>query len=533
MSRNPCRLSLTSRRLSIAAAALTGIGCLLLQVSVARAIGSSSPAEVVVTFDTSHGPADRLAALLGSTSYGTDLDIADPDNPGVHAWREAGLAYYRAVNLFDGANGVQVSREPRRGFRYDRYSRLFLRYQGLDRHLGYVRDVLGAVPIINVGEIPGVLSSCPDYPGGSTACAPTDWKEYSRLLTSVARHVDARFPGLGERTWYEVGNEPESHDGAPGEYWMGYEWERLALAGSLRSSVDWFTAAYRGLKAANPHARVAGPVTSHWAMGPDGCGAADWGPSEWLTQLAADGTGVVPDAIVYHDYAWAALDNGRLWCFGDGDDVSRASWLHGEAWTRTKLAANGFSPNIPILLTEHNRDLSDTDHVQHKAAAHLAANIARVANPINGSNLAQADFYVFDGEPGHLMAMYAAEPECRRPAWAAYAMLGAMVGQDILDTASSGAAIDVLATGDPHAPLARVLLANDNPVAAPVSLAIRNLVDWSQATAHLQAIDATSDACVPDAGSFQTVGVDEEGTLALTIEMPSFSVRLVTVTRHP
>lgn len=95
-----------------------------------------------------------------------------------------------------------------------------------------------------------------------------------------------------------------------------------------------------------------------------------------------------------HDYAWATYRNG---VFAYVTDPSEASWLDGESWVREKLVANGFPADTPLLLTEHNQRLGDPNYRHYLAAAHLTANIVRVADPRNGSNLAQADFYVFDG----------------------------------------------------------------------------------------------------------------------------------------
>jgi hypothetical protein len=173
-------------------------------------------------------------------------------------------------------------------------------------HLDDLLELAGKHDVKVLGVLlatPAYVSTCPERGPDAGRCAAADTEEYQRLAGEIAEHAKDTI-----RTW-EIVNEPDADwafEGTPEEY-----------AGML-------SAAYDGIKASDPGARV--------ALG----GLQRPDQSEWLERVFA-----TPGADAIHKFDIASLHlRGPV-----GPVVNRYSAFR--AW----LGARGFSG--PVWVTEH------------------------------------------------------------------------------------------------------------------------------------------------------------------------------------
>lgn len=333
------------------------------QTGAAQEAGRA-PMQVQVDLSATLGAAN-LEGLRGVCVWNLPSDSADPMHK---AWVRAGLAYPRWPWL----GHVEVSWQPK-----DDGSRaMVLNFDALDAILADCRK-MGIEPLFSVGGTPTALLSNSDVEikeyDNPSAYAPADYAQWGEFVSRIiSRVVEKGYRG----GYYEVGNEPEDYESC----WRGKPGS--TNADTLADYIELYLHSARAIKAADPSAKVGGPVCAHWDSVTASGGAHAWGLPQFLCALAKyrqehPGESMPLDFVDWHDYSYMSP---RL---SDGVDFV------------DKILAEAKWPTRPeYLITEWN--LSGEGITLYQRASHAACNIIREANPTT-RRIARLYWYVLDG----------------------------------------------------------------------------------------------------------------------------------------
>ncbi len=450
------------------------------------------------------GSAD-LGGLLGVCVWNLPTEL---DDPIYQAWKRAGFTYPRWPFLSAEVSWRQES---------DGRRSMVLNLDPLDALLDGCRKT-GIVPLFSFSDIPDALSSKPDAEAGDldgpSHYAPADYEDWQAYVSRIVGRVVERGYAGG---YYEVWNEPED---------FKYCWKgRPDSTDTLADYIELYVHTARGIKMADPSARVGGPVCAHWDSVTVSEGKHDWGLPEFVRGLAEHRRehpeeGIPLDFLDWHDYSFATT------VLSDGVDlVERA------------LAEAGWPGRPEYLITEWNRTLEGQVSPQCRAS-HAAWNVIREAAP-EGRRIARLYWYVLDG--GWDTALVDGPPRARlapsngvsytyglSPSFAVFEMLGNM---------NRGAYVRVKAE-DPLVALAtadeaglRLLVNNNTPDEHATLVELVNLPGHvGGGLCRIQRVDAehSSDGGGLEEGE-EAKRAMGQGSTSLTLSLPSHGTLLVTM----
>lgn len=311
--------------------------------------------QVVVACANRLGEAAPIADFLGAGG-GLYYMSKKADDPVVKAWRDAGMRHltFETLHTEDPLDRWITVKREKNAIQVD-----FTDYDG---YLKSYREYLQVQPFVYLGGMPRALSSLPNDPHYEVRM-PRDLNEWTAFVIQIVTHNVA----LGLRgLFYGAPGEPD-YAGADYGTWL-YRADAPAST-QLPNSIALYAATYRGVKAADPTAKVGGPATMNWQE-------TKWTRrppfvlADWIRALAqfnrqAGENAVKLDYISWQDYAWSSQ---RL---SDGADaVSKF------------LSNNGFDPHTPKVLGgsgwgSWSSDYLDNSWQPHQRASHAAYNIIR------------------------------------------------------------------------------------------------------------------------------------------------------------
>jgi len=420
-----------------------------------------NPGEVTVAAGRPLGDAAQIGDFLGAGG-GMEYLSTNPDDPVVQAWRSAGFrhASFETLHVEGDGRWYEVTRDDSGALRvgFDRY----------DRYLASYLDNLQAEPFVYLGNMPRALSSQPDinndlgYSDYSTYM-PRDLQEWEQLCAAIVRHNVETFGLRGLA--YGAPGEPDY----PGN-WLYAPGEDPAT--QLPNSIALYAATWRGVKSADPTARLGGPATMNWQITPN-TGTAVFTLADWIRELAAynasaGSEAVGLDFIAWQDYAWSSerIHDGA-------EAVSRF------------LAESGFDPNIPKMLAGSGwgswcSDYLDESLTPHRRASHALHNIIREFKDPRRRQFALALYYFFYelpwfGGDGNRIALVIVREDGTlnlTPLYAAFQMASAMAAGNEIVECFAPEPLEAMAVRNDSAASVIITLNNHtpDPVTAPVAV---------------------------------------------------------------
>lgn len=436
-----------------------------------------NPNEVTIFASTDLGDAAQISDFMG---VGGGLNDTSHNDALATAWRNLGLKYH-------SFEGLQEEHEHRY---YDitrgRDGKIKVGFERYDRFMDRILNTLNSRPVVNLGDIPRALSSQPEREEGAShlefgssgysAFMPRDLKEWEELVATIVRHNVERWDLRG-LTY-----------GAPGEYdYVGRGRREPSDDSSvqLANHIDLYAATWRGVKSADPTAKLGAPNTMSWQITSSTEGAA-YSLEQWLQALAeyrVQHPGIGLDYICWQDYSWASE---RI---SDGADAVAGY-----------LEAAGFDPKTPKYLATSgwgswSSNYGELDWPLHRRASHIAHNIIREFNDPRERQFGLAIYYFFHTDD----SMWYSDPEkpdienrdmFRRsalvafnldggteltPMYAAFQMAKNMMDADKIVGSSAPEPLEVMAVRDDRNKRVIITINNhlDQRVSAPV--AVRDL----------------------------------------------------------
>jgi len=400
--------------------------------------------EVTVSAKKSLGGASQIEDFLGAAGP-VQVFSENPNDPLVTAWRTLGLKHvsFEALHKEDAADRwIHL----RRG----QDNKLLIDFSDYDRAVSSFLMNLGATPLIYLGKIPRILSSRPhsdDY----AVYLPNDLKEWEDFVEDVVTHNVNTFGLRGIA--YAVLSEPDHVDS-----WKGSGGESPGR--KLEEHILLYAATYRGVKRADPTAKVGGPSTMSWQVTPRTTNVdTQTELVEWLRELEQvnrkakrrDRVGL--DFVAWQDYGWSGQRNS------DGAEVV-SGFLRGSS----------FDPNLPKYLAGSDGggwsgDYLNTGLEAHQHASHILQNVIREFKDPKQRRFAGAYYYTFfsreewrsPGDPDDdpftpqvsLVRQAADGSLYLTPMYAAFQMMKASASGDILETRAT-APIEAMAVRDPQ-----------------------------------------------------------------------------------
>lgn len=352
---------------------------------------AATPSEIVVNCRKPLGDAAAISDFMGA---GGGLGDTSHNDVLPRLWRELGFKHHSFEGLHEEHEHrfYDITRDPKGNIRVG-----FERY---DRYMNRILKDLRAHPIVNLGDIPRALSSQPDREEGSShleygssgygAFMPRDLKEWEELVATIVRHNVEKF-GLRGLVY-----------GSPGEYdyvGRGRRAPNDDKSVQLGNHIELYAATWRGVKSADPTARIGAPNTMSWKITPSTEKAA-YSLEEWLRALAkynakAGNKAVGLDYISWQDYSWASE---RI---SDGADAVAGY-----------LKAAGFDPKTPKYLATSgwgswSTDYGQTDYPLHRRASQIIHNIIREFDDPRERQFGLAIYYFFHTDD----SMWYSDPE--------------------------------------------------------------------------------------------------------------------------
>jgi formylglycine-generating enzyme required for sulfatase activity len=257
---------------------------------------------------------------------------------------------------------------------------LVLHFDALDASLSEFR-AMKASPLFMFAGMPAAIASKPPADDAAAKAhpaqfLPTDFRHWDEFVTGVVKYLVAK----GHRGGcYEVWNEAEDYN---------LSWKKTPGAETLNDYVALYVHTSRAIKAADPTAKVGGPVCAHWDSVAASGGAHTWGVRQFLLALAKHcrehpNDSVPLDFVSWHDYCMIGT---RL---SDGVD-----------FVDNALADAKWPARPEYWITEWNRDLGGPQAASpHQRASHAAWSILREADP-QSRRVARLYYYVLD-DPEH------------------------------------------------------------------------------------------------------------------------------------
>lgn len=422
----------------------------------------------------------------------------------VDAWRRA-MVGVGEISLFDdtGAAGVRVRKTG---------GKLSLDFSGLDAFVrDSVRKRLGVEHIyFSVSLMPRSLTANPRDEQGYFFYAPTDydtWYEAVRQTVSHIRNV-LKMPGASYIAW----TEPETYFS-----WRGKPGRKPGDPAILDDFIDLYVTTWHAVKAADPSAKVGGPMTTSYTSKNYAGTGATWGMEEFLSKLAAYNKDQPRYRVTLDEVVWQHYDSDERLAVGV-DHVRRILPQHGFA-AGTPQAVLGWNmqfTSVPIPCATISRQ---------RRAAFFAANIIEQLNPEGRRGLARAYIWPFDDDdvcvntalisvPLPERASYdwggygTGDPQtrapaineyCRRPAHAAFEMLRQMRdagGRFVrVSPAPEPGWVQMMASSNGRQ--IRAMLANNTAEPRAFTLAFRNLPTRADSVSvrHQRIDDAHSADC--------------------------------------
>ena len=415
---------------------------LLIALSVLSpaAFARTENAQLTVTCDSRMGPASQIEDFLGAGG-GFYYVSSDPANPVVKAWRWIGMkwASFETLHVEDPAERwIVVTR--------DAGGKIHVDFSDYDRYVRSYLENLQAKLFVYLGGVPRPLSMHPEDKNYHIYL-PRDLDEWEQFVFTVVHHNVADL-GLRGLTYGCLG-EPDHIDS-----WRGSG--SGIPAQTLREHVELYAATYRGVKAADPTAKIGGPSTMSWK-------ATKWTRNppfvlaDWIRELARYNTrtGLLKmvglDYISWQDYGWAGEN------LSDGADA-----------VSQFLRENGFDPKTPKMLVgsgwgSWGSDYLDDDMRSNQRASYVAHNFLREFRDPRQRKFAQAIYYNFFFNddwliPGDYDTEIVGRPSLVRlsksgklslsSSYAVFEMMSGMIRGDIVESATPSDNLEILATRD-------------------------------------------------------------------------------------
>ena len=423
---------------------------------------------MTVTCDSRLGPASQIEDFLGAGG-GFYYVSSDPANPVLKAWRRIGMKWtsFETLHVEDPAERWIVVTRAAGG-------EIHVDFSDYDR---YVRNYLGnlqAKLFVYLGGVPRILSLHPEDSENYHIYLPRDLNEWEHFVFTVVHHNVADL-GLRGLTYGCLG-EPDHMDS-----WRGSG--SGIPAQTLREHVELYAATYRGVKTADPTAKIGGPSTMAWK-------ATKWTKSppfvlaDWIRELARYNTRsslgkmVGLDYISWQDYGWSGEN------LSDGADA-----------VSQMLRENGFDPRTPKMLVgsgwgSWGSDYLDDDMRSYQRASYVAHNFLREFRDPRHRKFAQALYYNFFfnddwlilgdydteivGRPS-LVSLSKAGKLSFSPSYAVFEMMSAMLRGDIVESATPTDNLEILATRDDLSQTILIAVNNHSPDAAKVVLTVKEI----------------------------------------------------------
>jgi hypothetical protein len=353
---------------------------LLLSITFVLPAAPMSSREPTLTVDGASSVGDVRAIGDFLATQGTPGALghgAKSDAYIVNAWRRA-MVGAGEITFFDdsGASGVRVRKA--RG-------RLSLDFSGLDRFVrDFLRTGLRAEHIyFSTSLMPRALSSNPDDKQGYHFYAPSDddaWFEAVRDTVAHIRNV-LKMPGASYIVWHE----PETYFA-----WRGKPGRRSGDLAILDDFIDLYVTTWHAVKAADPSARVGGPMTVSYTSRDYAGTGATWGMEEFLAKLAAYNKAQPRYAVTLDEVVWQHYDSNERLAVGV-DHLRRI------------LPQHGFPADTPQVVLGWNMQFMSVPIpcgaiTRQQRAAFFAANIIEQLNPGGRRGLARAYMWPFDDD---------------------------------------------------------------------------------------------------------------------------------------
>lgn len=434
-------------------------------------------------------------------------------------------------SLFEWEMGVAVTRNATGGLDLD--------FTSLDSFIhDRFRGMRNEHIFFSASLMPLALSSAPDA-SDYFYYAPASYDEWYDIVYRTVLHIkdDLNMPGASYLVW----TEPEGH------LWYGQPGRQPGDPAVLNDLIDLYVATALAVKAADPTAKVGGPMTTSYTSESYRDIPGHWGGmEEFLEALAAHNANqpdyaVALDEVVWQHYAWTP--HIRL--------------AEGVDYLREILPQYGFPADTPQVVVGWNMQFTsepipcETISRQQRAT-YFSANIIEQLNPGGERGLARAYIYPYDDDaacvnaalisvpipergddPFHGGFVHAITEYCQRPAYAAFQMLRAMRdagGQFVRTTMNATPHLQAMAAS--NGAEVTFLIANNTDAEQPVSVAFTNLpFGGDSVVSTLQVVDEThsADCNGLEAGSrnrLPLVGDRAE----VSLRMAPWSVVLVTLT---
>lgn len=471
---------------------------------------SAKPGEITILAGSPLGEAGQIGDFLGA---GGTLEKSDyqPNDFLAKAWRDVGFRHitFEALSTEGDERWFDITR--------DRRGKIRVGFENYDRHMDRYLNTLKARPFIYLGDFPRALSSQPTAESQPTAdlddpmawinysyYMPRDLKEWEDLSATIVRHNIERF-GLRGVT-YGTPCEPDY----PGRFLYAPDDD---TATQLQNSIAVYAATWRGVKSADPTARVGGPGTMNWQVTPKTTNAVST-IADWIRALAeynaAASEKVSLDYVAWQDYAWSS---DRI---SDGADaVSRM------------LSENGFDPNTPKMLVNSGWGSWSSDYLNaevppHRRASYIAHNIIREFKDPRNRQFALALYYFFHADdnwwPGDFenrdifrrSGLVAFDTEGRvelTPMYAAFQMANAMATSGEIVESFAPVPLEAMAVRDVAHRRIIVTINNHSPQSVSVPVKVWDPpFDGSTVTRVVQFIDEAGSG---DGGGLQAGARDE------------------------
>jgi hypothetical protein len=480
---------------------------------------------------------ENFIALQGASSV---VGMNYPDQDKLEAYiRDAWRKVYPGVGdiyLF-GDDFIQITRNAA--------GQLDLDFTNFDGFLHYLRDYLGGTRhfYFSVMGMSRALSLRPDKDDAYMYYAPADYAAWYDIVYRAVLHIknDLKMPGASYMVW----NEPETHF-----YWRGRD--RATGAETLDDYIEMYVNTWLAVKAADPDAKVGGPMTIAASKEHVKQYGETWGMEDFLAALARHNAAYPDLRVTLDEVVWQGYDytgNLRL--------ASSA------ALVRDMLAKNGFPPGTPQVVLGWTKQF-DNDPMpcaeisRQQFAAYIASNIVeQFGPPESARGVKRGYLYNFDYDgvcpnmslisvpvpelPGHWQfggtywfpGAPAVTEYCRRPAYAVFEMLRQMSdagGQFIrMEGAFDSLPPYMMATSNGQQVMA--MLVNEMDTERTFTLTFHNLPFATDSiVGTLQLVDDvhSADCNGLESGSRSRLPV-RDGRVAVTVQMRPHSVALITL----
>jgi hypothetical protein len=405
----------------------------------------------------------------------------------------------------------------------------------------YYGNILGVQKVyFSITAMPYALSSKPDD-DGYAYYAPTDYNEWIDIVSRTVLHIkdDLNMPSASYLVW----NEPETYF-----YWRGHA-EPPREPSDLQLLYDYvalYANTWKAVKAADPTAKVGGPMTIAYTSQINHRFGGTWGTEEFVEALATFNAehpddSVTLDEIVWQDYDWTQSTMLR----------------DGVAHLRGVLPQYDFATDTPQVVLGWNKvfnnpPLCETTTRQQRAA-YIAANIIQQLAPGGERGLARAYLWPFDddGSCPNLALITVPLPErsgdssfggygegfsypavttyCKRPGYAVLQMLHAMLDGQFIRTIVAelpNALPPVAMASLSDSGQIMVIVANNSDIPQDITVTFQNLsVSGNSVRRIIRRIDdAHSDDCQGMEAGEATLQAVLKGAASLDLALPAYSV---------